>query len=90
MDRVNEIVGHLTDEEYDAVLYSVMLGFLERKAKEKKLPFDDLYLQIDNKSKTIDLYFVDSKDSQPLFLDETNINEVQRLCCNRANYCKTN
>ena len=60
----------------DAVLYSVMLGFLERKAKEKKLPFDDLYLQIDNKSKTIDLYFVDSKDSQPLFLGETNINEA--------------
>ena len=60
----------------DAVLYSVMLVFLERKAKEKKLPFDDLYLQIDSKSKTIDLYFVDSKDSQPLFLDETNINEV--------------
>ena len=24
MDRVNEIIGHLTDEEYNAVLYGVM------------------------------------------------------------------
>ena len=46
MDRVNEIIGHLTDEEYDAVLYGVMRIFLNKKSKEFNIPFDELYLQI--------------------------------------------
>ena len=37
MDRVNEIIGHLRDEEYNAVLYGVMLRLIKKKEKEHKI-----------------------------------------------------
>ena len=56
MDRVNEIIGHLTDEEYDAVLYGVMLRFLKKRAKNYDVNPFDLLLNVDEESKTIDVY----------------------------------
>ena len=46
MDRVNEIIGHLIEEEYDAVLYGVMLRFLNNKAKEYNCDVSELLLSI--------------------------------------------
>ena len=74
MDRVNEIIGHLTDEEYDAVLYGVMLRFIHKNSEG--LPLDDLYIQADTEQKSIDLYYVDSDEKQPRFIKETKLNEA--------------
>ena len=69
MDRVNEIIGHLTDEEYDAVLYGVMLRFLEKKAKEYGCSIYSLYLQSETDAREIRVYndtqfsFPDLKES---------------------------
>lgn len=57
MSRVNEILEQITDEDADAVLYSVMLSFLKRKAKEYGRGFIDLSLTIDEESESIDLYY---------------------------------
>ena len=46
MDRLHEIIGHLTCEEHDAVLYGVMRIFLKKKSKEFNIPFNELYLQV--------------------------------------------
>ena len=77
MDRVNEIIGHLTDEEYDAVLYGVMLRFLERKSKEHNIKMDSLFAQVTEEDGTIDLY-EHSHDCEhpPIFIDETKSNEA--------------
>ena len=40
----------------DAVLYSVMLSFLERKAKETNRDTHNLTIGVDEESKTIDVY----------------------------------
>ena len=56
MDRVNEIIGHLRDEEYDAVLYGVMLRFLKDKAKEHNLYFEHLTLSVDEDRQSIEVY----------------------------------
>jgi len=56
MDRLHEIIGHLREEEYDAVLYGVMLRFLKRKAKEIGVNDCELLLNIDEENKTIDIH----------------------------------
>jgi len=77
MDRVNEIIGHLTDEEYDAVLYGVMLRFLRNKATKLNIDTDYelILLGIDVQSKTIDVYKQDNNyDAPPLLIEEVKVN----------------
>jgi hypothetical protein len=75
MDRVNEIIGHLREEEYDAVLYGVMLRYINNLCKEyKKLP-EQITINLDDESKTIDAYFVDN-ESNIYHMDSNNINEA--------------
>ena len=73
MDRVNEIIGHLTDEEYDAVLYGVMLRFLRNKATRLNVDTDneEILLGIDTKRKCIDVYKQDIHyEDAPLLIEE--------------------
>ena len=58
----------------DAVLYSVMLSFLKKRAKKEGLPLEELYIQIDEENETIDLYHVDCDERQPMFIEQTRIN----------------
>jgi len=58
----------------DAVLYSVILSFLKKRAKKEGLPLEDLYIQIDEENETIDLYYVDCDERQPMFIEQTRIN----------------
>ena len=58
----------------DAVLYSVMLSFLKKRARKEGLPLEDLYLQIDEENETIDVYYVDCDERQPMFIEQTRIN----------------
>ena len=77
MDRVNEIIGHLTDEEYDAVLYGVMLRFLKRKADDLNIDtdYEEILLNIDVTVKTIDVYKQDNNyDNPPLLIEEVKVN----------------
>ena len=75
MDRVNEIIGHLRDEEYDAVLYGVMLRFLEKKAKEYECSVYSLYLQPETDEKEIGVYIGTEFDS-PDLKEHVAINEA--------------
>ena len=77
MDRVNEIVGHLREEEYDAVLYGVMLRFLNNKAKEYNCDVSELLLSIDKDKKTIDVLNYESASSMEVTLsEEIKVNEA--------------
>ena len=75
MDRVNEIIGHLTDEEYDAVLYGVMLRFLEKKAKEYGCSIHSLYLQPETDAREIRVYN-DTQFACPDLKESVCINEA--------------
>ncbi len=44
----------------DEVLYNLMLNFLKRKAEENRIQLEDLALQIDEESKSIDLHHYDN------------------------------
>ncbi len=79
MDRVNEIIGHLTDEEYDAVLYGVMLRLLERKEKQFSIDEDCelILIGIDKENEHINIFNQDGcYDDPPILIDEVNINEA--------------
>ncbi len=71
MDRVNEIIRDLKEEERDAVLYDIMLHFIQKKSDG--LPLEDLYIQPDIDNKSIDLYYVDIDERQPRFIKETKV-----------------
>jgi len=77
MDRLHEIIGHLRDEEYDAVLYGVMLRFLNNKAKEYNCDVSELLLSIDKDKKTIDVLNYESASSMEVTLsEEIKVNEA--------------
>jgi len=78
MDRVNEIIGHLTDEEYDAVLYGVMLRFLKKKVEEHDVDdVDDIFLSINEYHKLIEttVFYGDNHESS-IRLEDIKINQA--------------
>ena len=77
MDRLHEIIGHLRDEEYDAVLYGVMLRFLNKKAKEYSCDVSEMLLSIDKDKETIDVLNYESASSMEVTLsEEIKVNEA--------------
>lgn len=64
MDRLHEIIGHLREEEYDAVLYGVMRSFLKKQATKRNCEVYDLLLSVDDERETIDVftYYENSTD----------------------------
>ena len=71
MDRLHEIIGRLRDEEYDAVLYGVMLRFLKNESKKTGLHITELLIGIDEESRQVDTYNEDGG-----FMHSLNINEA--------------
>ena len=69
MNRVHEIIGHLTDEETHAVLYGVMLSVIEKRAKNDGGDTYQYSLRVCEKTKTLDL-FVDAFHSTDTILIE--------------------
>ena len=61
MIKANEII----ETNNDAVLYSIMLSFLKRKAKEYKLDIDDLYIAVDESGNSIDVFEIESDYQYP-------------------------
>jgi hypothetical protein len=47
---------------------------LKKRARKEGLPLEDLYLQIDEENETIDVYYVDCDERQPMFIEQTRIN----------------
>lgn len=77
MSRVNEILEQIMTEDADAVLYNVMLRFLERKSKEHNMKMDSLFVQVTEEDGTIDLYeHSHDCENPPIFIDETKPNEA--------------
>ena len=72
MSRVNEILEQIMLEDADAVLYSVMLSFLERKKDELDIneEREALLITIDSKTKTIDVYKKDAYNTDEIELIE--------------------
>ena len=76
MSKVHEIVGHLTDEENDAVLYGVMLSLFRRKATELNIDtdYESLLLNIDPENNTINIHKHDNcYEEPPMLIDEIQI-----------------
>lgn len=78
MDRLHEIIGHLREEEYDAVLYGVMLRFLEKKKEQyKKCVISDIMITIDEDKKTIDVIeYINESSMEVTLREEVNVNEA--------------
>ena len=75
MDRLHEIIGHLTDEEYDAVLYGVMLRLIKRKEKEHKITRARLMISVadeDNPTLSLSELSRDSMEMIPVELIKLN------------------
>ena len=75
MSRVNEILEQIMLEDADAVLYSVMLSFLKRKAKENDVDVDDIFLSIneDYKELEVTVFYGDNHESSRR-VEEINFN----------------
>ena len=73
MDRVNEIIGHLTDEENYAVLYGVMLSVIEKRAKNEGGNIYQYSLRVCEKTKTLDLFVDDFNSTDTILIDEYGI-----------------
>lgn len=78
IDELAKELGLGINEEHDnAVLYSVMLRFLKKKAKEYNMEMDSLFLQVTEEDGTIDLYeHSHDCENPPIFIDETKPNEA--------------
>tara|TARA_R110000751_G_scaffold112597_2_gene211537 strand:- start:5363 stop:5626 length:264 start_codon:yes stop_codon:yes gene_type:complete len=71
MKRVNEIIGQLTNKEYDAVLFGLMVRFLEKKSKQTGYNIDEFDVGISNGKFIISV----SDMSDSVFYEEIELNK---------------